>query len=128
MVDPMTDNPIDRRHTNPTGTRGSGFWQRFGIPFAWFLAIYSWANPIYFIIVEWLTFGYYDSVVCDMARSLAIGLMVFGLLVLTPVGIVWFILMLVAVLRGQVLLSTFVTTLSIAVSPFVLTFLLLIVS
>ena len=45
-------NPIDQRHANPKATDCPVFWRNFGIPFAWFLALYPWATILCLIVFE----------------------------------------------------------------------------
>ena len=100
-------NPIDQRHANPQATRCPVFWRRIGTPFAWFLALYPW-GAIVCLIVTFVLFGVrmesfgatvYAGAFKSNPVSMA-GVLSFVGLLLFPVGIVWCVVMRIAVNRG----------------------------
>jgi len=106
-------NPIDQRHANPTATRCSAFWRNFGTKFAWFLALYPWSAIVIIAVTGLIV------LVCELGLNatgmpstagtlrrselfvtLMLWLIVCGAL-LYPVGVVWSIVMTIAVRRGH---------------------------
>ena len=133
----MIRNPIDRRHANRKDTGCPVFWRRIGIPVAWFLALYPWAIAVCSIVFVFIGRRYFPGLDIDMTNPALISarwpLLVFwailwllieilriGGMFLLPVGVVWFILMAVAVRRGLVRTRTFIACLAALVLAFVL--------
>ena len=134
-------NPIDQRHANPKATGCPVFWRNFGTPFAWFLAAYPWIAiacmwivvPIIFLGVIWCREALgiktnEESLFLFLLPT--IGLYVVGLLLL-PVGVVWCIVMRIAVNRGLADRGTWWACLvlgGLPASPFLLILLTLLVA
>jgi hypothetical protein len=113
-------NPIDRRHANRKGIRCPMFWRRIGLQAGpWIPALWMWALFAAFFVIL-LPFGHSRGVLAEyglpvnavtasflaFVAFLETYLIVISVLLGSPVGVAWLVLMWVAIRRGLVRAGT----------------------